>query len=220
MRSNTTKLMDIKNYNKKFESYPEDLLNFCNENKIKLPGIDTFRGQAIALMAQPEIRGKQYITRNESDTFFEQIGMKTNDSIQAFNKATGLKKVEKRNRYCLVYPYECDSIDIDKRKGCSITGDKNEEVNRIKNWFKKYIVDVPNDDWQIGHLDPTIADASEKNLAYQPPIQAKYRNRFKWDSMFHRMWPTAQELTSKWDEYYTSDEQKKLLESLMKNLNL
>jgi hypothetical protein len=146
--------------------------------------------------------------------------MKTNDSIQAFNKATGLKKVEKRNRYCLVYPYECDSIDIDKRKGCSITGDKNEEVNKIKNWFKKYIVDVPNDDWQIGHLDPTIADASEKNLAYQPPIQAKYRNRFKWDSMFHRMWPTAQELTSKWDEYYTSDEQKKLLESLMKNLNL
>jgi hypothetical protein len=73
------------------------------------------------------------------------------------------------------------------------------------------LTDVPNDDWQVGHLDPTVADASESNLAFQPPIQGKYRDRFKWDPMFQRMWPTGKELVSKMDEYYTKEEQKLLL---------
>ena len=85
---------------------------------------------------------------------------------------------------------------------------------RSGDWWKKNLLDIPNDDWQIGHLDPTIDDASEKNLAYQPPIQGKYRNRFKWDALFHKMWPTAAELAPKFDSYYTEKEQRMLYESL------
>ena len=73
---------------------------------------------------------------------------------------------------------------------------------------------MPNEEWQIGHLDPTINDASEKNLAYQPPIQGKYRDRFKFDAFFLKMWPTASELVPKINEFYTEKEQKMIYEAL------
>jgi hypothetical protein len=69
-------------------------------------------------------------------------------------------------------------------------------------------------------LDPTIADASEANLALQPPIQGKTRNRFKWDPLFRKMWPTGKELISKMDEYYTKEEQQIILDYLSKAENL
>ena len=74
--------------------------------------------------------------------------------------------------------------------------------------------DIPNNEWQIGHLDPTIDDSSEKNLAYQPPIQGKYIDRFKFDSFFIKMWPTCNELLSKINYYYTENEQKILYDKL------
>jgi hypothetical protein len=172
------------------------------------------RGQALALMSQPEIRGQKHIGRDEAVNYFKNIGMETKDAIQQFNKATGLKRMKMRGNYCLQYPFDCDTTDIDKRKGASISGDKNSIVNIIKNWWKKNLVDVPNEEWQIGHLDPTISDASEQNLAYQPPIQGKFRDRFKFDASFLKMWPTASELVPKIDEYYTDKEQKIIFEAL------
>lgn len=204
----------IDNYTTKFTAYPAELTSFAEENNIQLPPLTTMRGQALALMAQPEIRGKPYLRRQEADTFFTNIGMETKDAIQQFNKATGVKRIAKKGVYSLTYPFECDKVDIDKRKGVSIDGDRNSFINGVKDWWKKNLLDIPNDDWQIGHLDPTIDDASEKNLAYQPPIQGKYRNRFKWDSLFHKMWPTAAELVPKIDSYYTEKEQRMLYESL------
>lgn len=212
-------LVPIAQYASPFADYPAELLSFCSAHpKIKLPGIRTLRGQAYALMAQPAICGKQYITRTEATAFFDQIGPQlgetTRDSIQPFNKTIGLKRIKLRGYYCLTYPFEEDTTDIDKRAHCSIQGDRNEHIDFVKNWWKKNLVDVPNEEWQLGHLDPTIADASEKNLAYQPPLQGKYRNRFKWDPLFHRMWPTGEEVSSKMDEYYTEAEQKIMFEAL------
>lgn len=204
----------INNYTTKFDAYPPELTSFAEENNIQLPLLTTMRGQALALMAQPEIRGKPYLRRQEADAFFTNIGMETKDAIQQFNKATGVKRIAKKGVYSLAYPFECDKVDIDKRKGVSIDGDRNTFINGVKEWWKKNLLDIPNDDWQIGHLDPTIDDASEKNLAYQPPIQGKYRNRFKWDALFHKMWPTAAELAPKIDSYYTEKEQRMLYESL------
>ncbi len=89
-----------------------------------------------------------------------------------------------------------------------------EILNGIKKWYLDTITNIPNDEWQIGHLDPTIPDASENNLAYQPPIQSKYRNSFKWDFMFFKMWPTADEWIPKMDKYHTETEQKKMLVAL------
>ena len=214
MTSSTT-LIDIKKYSKKYDAYPQELQLFCTQNKVVLPSLDTIRGQGLALMAQPEVRGQKHLTRVETDAFFEQIGYKTTDSIQGFNKTTGIKRVKGRGIYCLAYPFECDMTDIDKRKGASISGDRDAAINTIKKYWRDNLVDVPNAEWQVGHLDPTIGDATEKNLAFQPPIQGKYRDRFKWDFLFQRMWPTAEkELIPKIDEYYTEKEQKMLLAAL------
>jgi hypothetical protein len=210
---NTT-LINIENYTSKFEAYPSDLVDFAKENNFELIPLTSMRGQALALMSQVEVRGKKHLGRDETVKFFTNIGMETTDAIQQFNKAFGLKRIKMRGNYCLKYPFECDLTDIDKRKGVSISGDKNTKINYIKSWWKKNLIDVPNEDWQIGHLDPTISDATEKNLAYQPPIQGKYRDRFKFDDIFHKMWPTAYELVPKINEFYTDKEQQVIYEFL------
>ena len=210
----TTTLINIDNYTKKFEVYPSDLMVFAKENNLQLLPLTSMRGQALALMSQAEVRGQKHIGRKQAVKFFKNIGMETTDAIQQFNKATGLKRLKMRGNYCLQYPFESDTTDLDKRKGVSISGDKNSYINTIKDWWKKNVIDIPNDEWQIGHLDATINDASEKNLAYQPPIQGKYRDRFKFDAFFLKMWPTAGELVPKIDEFYTDKEQKIIYEAL------
>lgn len=210
----TTTLINIDTYTSRFETYPPDLVVFAKENNLQLLPLTSMRGQALALMSQPEVRGKQHLGREEAVKFFRNIGMETTDAIQQFNKATGLKRIKMRGNYCLQYPFESDTTDLDKRKGVAISGDKNSYINTIKDWWKKNLVDVPNEEWQIGHLDPTIDDASEKNLAYQPPIQGKYRDRFKFDAFFLKMWPTASELVPKINDFYTDKEQRIIYEAL------
>lgn len=210
----STALINIKLYMKKFEAYPSELVAFAKEHNISLLSLTSMRGQALALMSQPEVRGQKYLGRNEAVEFFQNIGMETSDAIQQFNKATGLKRMKMKGRYCLQYPFESDTTDLDKRKGVFISGDRNSHINCIKDLWKKNLIDIPNDEWQIGHLDPTIDDSSEKNLAYQPPIQGKYRDRFKFDRFFVKMWPTASELIPKINEFYTENEQKMMYEAL------
>jgi hypothetical protein len=208
-------------YTQKFDAYPKELLDFAAEHKLELPSLSTHRGQGLALLAQPENRGVRHVDPELAGKFLGALDMKSRDPIQAFNKATGIKRLPlKRGFYCLQFPFECDRIDLDKRVNATISGDKETQVNLIKTWFKKNIVDVPLDQWQIGHLDPTIGDTSEKNLAYQPPIQARYRNRFKWDAFFQKMWPTAKELIPKFDAYYTEAEQRLLLAALTKKFKV
>lgn len=208
----------IENYTKMFEAYPEELKEFANENEIELPTITGKRGQALALMAQQEIRGQFYVDRKTAELFFKNINMYSADVIQAFNKSTGIKRMDAKGKYCLKYPFEADKVDIDKRKDANISGDRNLYINAVKEWHRENVIDVPNEKWQVGHLDPTIGDASEKNLAYQPPIQGKYRDRFKFCKSFIKMWPTAKELVNKnkISIYYTEDEQKILYEALKK----
>lgn len=202
-------------YTKPFESYPPDLDTFAKENGIKLPGIKSLKGQGLALLAQPENRGTRAVCRDLATTFFTNIGLSTTDSIQGFNKATGLKMVNlKKGLYCLKYPFEANTTDILKRQNVRITGNKDEQVAIIKSFWAENLFDVPAKDWQIGHLDPTIPDSSEDNLAYQPPIQGRWRDRFKFDKMFIKMWPTAKELEKNIDEYYTREEQLVMLRLL------
>ena len=208
-----TTLINIAHYTTKFRSYPEDLVAFCTTHKIDLPGVETLKGQSYALMAQPEIRGQSYVDRETATRFFQQIEMKTTDSIQPFNKAVGLKRMPIKGKYCLVYPFETDLTDIQKRQDCTIDGAKNTLIEIIKHHWRVNLTEVPNDQWQKGHLDPTIPNSP---LAWQPPIQGKYRNRFKWDDMFQNMWPTADEWISKMDKYHTEAEQRKMLEALNK----
>ena len=208
-------ILNVDIYINPFNAYPPDIVEFFKNNNLPLISLKSLKGQALALMSQPEASGK-HIGREEADKFFRNIGMKTSDAIQSFNKPMGLKRIKSRGNYCLQYPFESDTTDLDKRKGVSISGDRNSLIDTIKNWWRKNLINVPNEEWQIGHLDPTIGDASEKNLAYQPPIQGRFRDRFKFDAFFLKMWPTATELIPKIDEYYTDNEQKAIYESLKK----
>ena len=208
------KRISIASYTTKYAAYPADLLAFCETHKVMPPSITSLRGQALALMAQPDVRGQLYLQREDTEQFFKQIGVPTNDAIQQFNKATGLKRIKSRGCYCLAYPYEADTTDLDKRNGAAISGDRNTAIEHIKAWWRANLVDVPNSEWQVGHLDPTVGDASDANLGYQPPLQAKYRNRFKWDAYFHKMWPTADEWIGKMNEYHTEAEQRAMLAAL------
>ena len=215
--NNMTTIINIDNYTKKFQEYHEDIIKFSKENNLTLIPLTSMRGQALALMSQPEIRGQKHIGRTEADKFFKNINMDTSDAIQQFNKTTGIKRMKiKKGNYCLEYPFNCDTTDLDKRKGINITGDRDNYINIIKKWWKNNLIDIPNNEWQIGHLDPTIDDSSENNLAYQPPIQGKYRDRFKFDKYFLKMWPTVNELVPKLDIYYTDNEQKILYIELKK----
>jgi hypothetical protein len=210
----STTRINIDIYTNKFEVFPSDLLIFANEHNIKLPPLASLKGQALALLTQPEVRGQCHVSRKEATKFFQTLGMETCDSIQPFNKGFGLKEIKVKGKICIAYPFEKDTVNIDKRNGVHISGDRDTAINAIKAHYQKNIIDVPNDEWQIGHLDPTINDASEKNLAYQPPIQGKYRDRFKWCPLFQRMWPTAKELVPKFNEFYTEKERKMIYEAL------
>ena len=200
--------INISNYTTAFTEYPSDLKEFC-EGKVKLPKkLSCLRGQALALLAQPEVRGQLYLEREDTSAFFNQIGLSTDDSIQPFNKDFGLKKMPGNGKYCLQYPFVANTTHIHKRAGAKISGNRHEQIDAVKQFWRDNLLDVPNADWQIGHLDPTIPDSGETNLAFQPPLQARYRDRFKWDRVFHTMWPTAErELIPNFDKYYTEDEQ-------------
>ena len=208
-----TQRIDITKYKTAFDKFPEDFDSFCKANKYDV-ALSTLAGQALALMAQPENRGQLHLIREDTDKFFSQIGFSTGDSIQPFNKVQ-VKRVPGKGKYCLEYPFVLNVKDIRKRDGAVITGDRDALINEIKQWWRDNLVNVPNDDWQTGHLDPTIPDATDANLAFQPPLQARYRNRFKWDRLFHIMWPTAQhELIPHFDQYYTAEEQRLIYENL------
>jgi hypothetical protein len=53
----TSSIIAIENYTKMFDAYPDELREFAKGNDIELPAITGNRGQALALMSQPEVRG-------------------------------------------------------------------------------------------------------------------------------------------------------------------
>ena len=161
-----------------YSKYHVDFLNFVAKYHIKAPSIHSVQGQAVALLTHPKHRGK-YATREDLDAFFKRIKMKTKDSIQSINKVEqwGLKKSPIRGKYMIPYPFEYYSLHVKKRLNVHIQGDKNEKINTIKLFVQTNYIDIPNDKWQIGHKDPFNPSNTSSNLVYQPPIQARYRDR-------------------------------------------
>ena len=95
IKMNTTNI-NINNYTKKFDNYPNDLIEFAKKNNIELLPLSSMKGQALALMSQEEIRGQKHISRKDAVQFFKNIGMETSDAIQQFNKTTGFKRIKNR----------------------------------------------------------------------------------------------------------------------------
>lgn len=213
--------IDINNFNGRFVEHSRNFIEFTKKYNIKAPSLKTLKGQGIALLTCEENRNK-YALREDLEAFFKKINMPTNDAIQSVNKCEqwGLKRgpTEQKNaKYYIPYPFEYIALHIEKNKNRKITGDRNEQINLIKRFVKTNYLDVPNDKWQVGHKDPNKTD-NTNNLVYQPPIQGKYRDRFKFDDMGLIKIPTVTEISNNVDQYYSKNEQEELLVLLQKLL--
>ena len=56
--------------------------------------------------------------------------------------------------------------------------EKNIEINKIKSTINADYIDVPNEQWQLGHKNPGSTNNTSNNLILQPPIQGKYRDDY------------------------------------------
>ena len=175
---NGLSLINIDNLDE-IKPYPLEFINFCKDNNLIIPKINTGRGKALSIMLNNR---DKYFDRKTCNEFCEKFKIKSTDTIQLFNKyeQIGIKTSDEKGKYYIKYPY-CLSNKHKMRKnfGYNLTEEeKNNEINKIKAIIKNDYLDVPNEKWQLGHKNPESNDNSDNNLILQPPIQAKYRDRY------------------------------------------
>lgn len=217
---NKYNLINTRRFQVAFQEHDPDFLQFCHDNNITPPNLNSLKGQVIALLTHKNNLNK-YVTREVLDQFLGYIGMTSKDSIQLVNKTDqwGLKHVSIKHEgeqfYQIPYPFEYIGLHVEKRKKLVISGSKEDKVNHIKEWIKVNYLDVPHNEWQVGHKDPNKDDNSEANLVYQPPIQGRFRDRFKFDDTGLIRFPTIKELQNNPELYYTKTELTELRDFLV-----
>ena len=110
-------LIDITKFGK-FTVYDKEIVDFCNEKGIKIPKIETLRGQFLALMTDPQNHGK-FANRTMMNDWIQSIGMSSLDVVQAINKTNqwGLKNLTLEKKwYSISYPFEYVDLHLKKRK--------------------------------------------------------------------------------------------------------
>jgi len=159
--------------------YPDSFIEFADGNNLKYPKLNTGNGKALcAMLLTP---GKHW-SRHECDEFVKKFNITTRDSIQLFNKHEqwGIKTSSERGKNYIVEPYTL-SNKHKMRKNFTYDGtdeQKNAEIEKIKSTIKADYVDIANSEWQLGHKNPNSTDNAMSNLVLQPPIQAKYRDKY------------------------------------------
>jgi hypothetical protein len=220
--NNKQQKINVKDINNIPDKYPENFFSWCKQNQIKLPKIKTKRGKALSLLlAYPNY----YFTRNECNEVCEKFSIKTNDSIQLFNKVEqlGIKCYNVRGKYNIPKPYKTTNKNK-MRQNFKFDGtfeDKNIQINNIKQHLKDYYINIPNDKWHLGHKNPDIDDNTSNNLVLQPPIQAKYRDNYIFIDTFTKI-PTPKKIHKmiKKKECPYLNEQLIELRDLLNNLKL
>jgi len=159
--------------------YPNEFMKFIEEHKLKPPKLDTGNGKALALMLD---NPSYYWTREDTDKIVNKFNIPTRDSIQLFNKHEqwGIQTSNERGKNYIRVPYTL-SNKHKMRKNFVFDGtdeQKNIEIDKIKSTIKADYIDVPNNEWQLGHKNPNSTDNAMSNLVLQPPIQAKYRDKY------------------------------------------
>jgi hypothetical protein len=218
-------LINIDTITTLYTNYPDDFIYWCQQNKINPPSIKSANGFALACMLHNQ---NSYFKREECDKIMAKFNLKTNDSIQLFNKTDqwGLYSSKERGIYYIPIPYKL-SPKKDMRMNFTYNGtneDKNSKIDLIKQNIKEDYLDIPNNQWQLGHKNPNSGDNSNNNLVLQPPIQAKYRDDFIFIDTLTKI-PTPEKFI-KDDKnnksYYTTEQQKILynyLHSKFDNIN-
>lgn len=216
------KLIDINIINELPNEYPDEFINYCINNKLKPPSINSGNGKALSVMLKYKY---YYWNRNSCDEFVKKFNIITKDSIQLFNKhnqwgiqtSSGIEK----EKYYIIYPYSL-SNKYKMRKNFKYNGtleEKNIEIDKIKLSIKNDYIDISNSLWQLGHKNPNSIDNSSNNLILQPPIQGKYRDNYIFiDTLTKFPLPNKLELMIKNKEIEFTEEQiisyKKLFDKL------
>lgn len=174
-------LIDINLIDELPNEYPNEFNDFCIQNGLKPPNINTGNGKALSVMLKNKYC---YWNRDACDKFVNKFKIITKDSIQLFNKHSqwGIQtnSGKERGKLYIVYPYTL-SNKHKMRKNFKFDGtdeEKNNEIDKIKSTIKTDYIDVPNEQWQLGHKNPGSIDNSSDNLVLQPPIQGKYRDNY------------------------------------------
>ena len=178
-------------------SLPADFIAFAKSNNCYLPKKENSRGGFEALAAMVNNPYKFFDGRDDTNAFCEKFNIKTKDSIQLFNKKAqaGFKMSGKRAKYYIIRPYKVSNKKA-MRENFKFDGTeaaKNEEINKWKAHIQENYLDESNDKWQLGHKNPETTDNTSANLILQPPIQAKYRDRYIFIDPLTKM-PTPSEL--------------------------
>ena len=176
------KIIDVDNIKNLPDKYPDEFIEFCKKNTIKLPDIKSGNGTALAIMVD---NPNYYWNRETCDKFVKKFKIDTKDSIQLFNKHNqrGIKTnsdLHEKGKLYICYPY-CLSNKGQMRKNFQFDGtesEKNKEIEKIKSKIKSDYIESPNSQWQLGHKNPGSTDNSNVNLVLQPPIQGKYRDNY------------------------------------------
>ena len=205
------KLIDIGKITELPKKYPEKFMVFCKENELKPPRITSNNGKALSVML---LYPHTFWNRKTCDEFVKKFNIPTSDSIQLFNKHSqwgiltnsGFEKA----RLYIQFPYRL-SNKHKMRKDFKFNGseeEKNIQINKIKETIRTDYIDVPNEQWQLGHRNPNSTNNSEENLILQPPIQGKYRDDYLFfDTLTKMPLPNKLDMLLKSKELELTDEQ-------------
>ena len=163
-----------------------------------------------------------YITRTSANQICERFSIKTRDSIQLFNKheQRGIKTSNEKGKYYIMTPYQTTNKYLMRHNFAhgGTTEDINKEISAIKAAINHDYINPPNEKWQLGHKNPESTDNSRNNLVLQPPIQAKYKDRYIFIDTLTRI-PTPKELQKleeKGQNPFTDGQMQELLEFCQK----
>ena len=174
--------------------YDEATRHFINKYNLTAPAPTTGNGKAFIAMS---LAPQKYFDRDTATKFCEHFDIKTNDSIQLFNKHAqwGPQMSQQRGKYFIMFPLTL-SPKVQMRAGFKWDGteeQKYEAIENIKADIKADYVDIPAEQWQLGHKNPE-GDNTSNNLVLQPPIQAKYRDNYIFIDTLTKI-PTPETLT-------------------------
>tara|TARA_B100000965_G_scaffold76898_1_gene61049 strand:- start:5218 stop:5883 length:666 start_codon:yes stop_codon:yes gene_type:complete len=197
-----TEINIFKDLNIDINKYPEEFVNYCLTNELKFPRLTTKNGKALCAMLHTPTK---YWTRNSSNAFIQKYKIQTNDSIQLFNKHSqwGIATSIEKGKNYILYPYQLSNKNL-MRKNFKFDGDedqKNTAINNIKSEIKGDYIDIPNNQWELGHKNPDSTDNTNNNLVLQPPIQGKYRDNYIFIDTLTKI-PTPKKIISMYNNGY------------------